>query len=122
MGPQSRHYQQLAIAVLAIASAALGFSFWTHDFDLDYPIDCDSIIQIYFWVRVASPPVAMVLFFAVLLSVGRLFSPNRLVTGADLAGGPLFWFHWEMSALSVLFLAEYIPALIMGLNPESSCL
>ena len=121
MSPQSRHYQQLAMAVLAMASAALGFSFWTHDFDLDYPANCDAVLQIYFWVRVASPPMAVVLFFAVLSSVGRLFAPNRLVNAADLIRGPFFWFYWEMSALSLLFLAEYIPALIIGIHPQSAC-
>ena len=119
MGPQTRHYQQLAIAILAIASAALGFSFWSHDFDLAFP-KCGSLdIQLWYWLRVVSPLVAALLFFALMVSVGNLFGHNRIVTAVDLVRGPLSWLYWEMAALTTLFISGYAPDLIIGLNSQA---
>ena len=55
MEPRTRDYQQMAIAVLAIATAALGFAIWAQDLDLAYPVKPDSGMMLLYGVRVATP-------------------------------------------------------------------
>lgn len=55
MGPRARDYQQMAIAILAVATAALGFAIWAQDFDFAYPAKTDSVMTFLYVVRMVAP-------------------------------------------------------------------
>ena len=63
MGPMTRDYQQMAVAILAIATAAFGFALWQQDFDLTYPRGRPVEVLLLYWVTVSAPFVAAIFYF-----------------------------------------------------------
>ena len=114
MGQPTQQYQQMAIALLAIATAALGFAIWTQDFDLTLPETDNLTIALFYWVQVATPLVAIVLYFAMLLSVSRILARTENVVGLDLVREPIFWLYWLMITLAIMFFAEFSSGLVMA--------
>lgn len=114
MGSRTRDYQQMAIAILAIATAALGFAIWTRDFDLTVPETGNLTVIFLYWVRLVGPLVAVVLYFATLLSVSRILAKDKNVVGADLVRQPVFWLYWLMTTLALMFLAGFLSDLIVA--------
>ena len=112
MGPRTRAYHQMAIAVLAIATAALGIALWAQDFDLTRPQSENRWIATLYWTQVASISVAILLYFATFASVARMLWQERNVTGRDLVRRPVVWLYFQMAALALLFLAGFLSDLI----------
>ena len=104
----------MAIALLAIATAALGLAIWTQDFDLTLPETDNLTIALFYWVQVATPLVAIVLYFAMLLSVSRILARTENVVGLDLVREPIFWLYWLMITLAIMFFAEFSSGLVMA--------
>ena len=104
----------MAIALLAIATAALGFAIWTQDFDLSAPKSNNLTIAFFYWVQVVAPLVAIVLYFAMMLSVSRILARTENVVGKDLVRQPIFWLYWLMITLAIMFLAGFSSDLVMA--------
>lgn len=120
MGQPTQQYQQMAIALLAIATAALGFAIWTQDFDLALPETDDLTIAFFYWVQVVAPLVAIVLYFAMLLSVSRILARTENVVGMDLVRQPIFWLYWLMITLAIMFLAGFSSDLVLAWDGSST--
>lgn len=112
MGPRTRAYHQMAIAVLAIATAALGIALWAQDFDLARPNSANQWIATLYWTQAASISVAILLYFATFTLVVRMLWQERNVTGRDLVRQPVVWLYFQMAALALLFLAGFLSDLI----------
>ena len=110
----------MAIALLAIATAALGFAIWTQDFDLALPETDDLTIAFFYWVQVVAPLVAIVLYFAMLLSVSRILARTENVVGMDLVRQPIFWLYWLMITLAIMFLAGFSSDLVLAWDGSST--
>ena len=116
MGPRTRDYQQMAIAILAIATAALGFAIWAQDLDLAYPVKPDSGMLLLYGVRVATPVIAIVFYFLTFITVGDILGRDHSVTGILVVRRPIVWLYLQMVTLSILFLSEYASELIMAVS------
>ena len=112
MQPGTRDYQQMAIALLAIATAALGLGIWAQDFDLTPP-DAENPWFIWlYWARVAGVGAAVSFYFVTLSAVLKILWQAHAVTGRDLVRYPLAGLYIQMIVLAFLFLSGYASDLI----------
>ena len=117
MGPMTRDYQQMAVAILAIATAALGFALWQQDFDLTYPWGRPVEVLLLYWVAVSAPFVAAIFYFLTFITAGELMSRPSGVTGLAVVRRPVVWLYCQMATLSILFFANYVSDLIVAVIP-----
>ena len=100
--PPDRH--QLAIAILAIATAAVGFGLFGFNLKID-PVSLaltgiPGATSILF-----SFVVLTLLVYAILvISISRLLLRDENPTGRDLVGGPFYWMSIEMLLLGVTYI------------------
>lgn len=116
MQPGTRDYQQMAIAVLAIATAALGLGLWAQDFDLTLPDAENSWFIRLYWARVAGVGAAVSFYFVTFAAVLKILWQDHAVTGYDLVRYPLAGLYIQMLILALLFLAEFFSGLIAVLD------
>ena len=116
MRPRTRDYQQMAIAILAIATAAIGIGLWAQSFDGSLPKSENPWLEVLYWVQVPSVFAATLLYFVTFASVARILGRNGNVTGKDLVQGPVVWLWMQMGFLALLFLAEFLSGLIAALG------
>ena len=106
MNPQSRGQEQ-AIAILAIATAVIGFGLFGGDFygDALSTAQGESLsathIRILRIAKVAFGIMVVAYYVSVFGSVRRILVRKDEVTGKDVADGPLAQLSWQ-----VLFLAQ----------------
>ena len=106
--PPDRH--QLAIAILAIATAAIGFGLFGGDLPVGELIREDRFAAGIQYLKLMLIAVVVVSYFAVAISVARILPEDR-VTGRQLAYGPMQWLVIEMAALAALYLILLIAEL-----------
>ena len=116
VGTRTRDYQQMAIAILAVATAALGFAIWSQDFDFAYPAMTDSVITLLYVVSVVTFLIAIGFYFLTFITVGNILSRDRNVTGILLVRRPIAWLYFQMVTLSIMFLSGYASDLIISAN------
>ena len=116
MESPTRDYQQMAIAILAIATAALGFALWTQDFDLAQPEPKNSWLLRLYWTQLAGIVVAVVCYFVTFAAVIKMLWQGHPVTGQDLVRYPLAGLYIQMVILALLFLTGYASDLIAAWN------
>ena len=98
----TREYQQMAVAILAIATAALGFGLWSQDFA---PPETGGTP-----LRYAQPAlgiIASIFYFCTFTTVGWILGRKGRVTGQDLVFLPMVWLYLQMFALALSFFAGY---------------
>ncbi len=110
----------MAIAILAVATAALGFALWQQDFDLTYPNQQPGGIVIAYWITVIAPFVAAIFYFLTFITVGEILSRESGVTGREIVLGPLVWLYWQMATLSIMFFANYWSGLIVAITASGA--
>lgn len=98
----TREYQQMAVAILAIATAALGFGLWGQDLA---PSEIGGAPLRY--ARRSLGLVATISYFGTFVSVGRILAQEGRITGQDLVTRPMAWLYLQMLALALLFFAGY---------------
>ena len=116
MGPMTRDYQQMAVAILAIGTAALGFALWQQDFDLTYPKGRTVEVLLLYWVIVSAPFVAAVFYFLTFITAGELIGRPSGVTGLEVVRRPVVSLYCQMATLSILFFAKYVSDLIVAVT------
>lgn len=116
MQPGTRDYQQMAIAVLAIATAALGLGLWTQDFDLTLPKSENAWFIRLYWARAAGIVAAVSFYFVTFAAVLKILWQDHAVTGRDLVRYPLAGLYIQMVILALIFLAEFFSGLIAALE------
>lgn len=119
MESRTRDYHQMAITILAIATAAIGIGLWASDFDWSLPPSRESRLVVLYWVRVSIVLAATCFYFATFVATTRLLVRDRNVTGEDLARGPLILLYLQMGHLAFLFLSGALYALIPDLDGSS---
>jgi hypothetical protein len=106
--PSSGH--QLAIAIVAIATAAIGFGLFGADIQIgvfEWTTGLVSSVQL---GRLFGLVATTVFYFLVVISVGRLL-PDGEITGRQLTDGPMQWFFLEMVSLGGLYIIDVIDQL-----------
>ena len=103
----------MAVAILAIATAAIGFGLFGSDVQFGELIRAPGLSRDIQWARLAGVAFATICYFVVLITVGRILS-NDKISGKELTNGPIVWFYMEMVSLAWL----YILSVIEGLGAE----
>lgn len=119
MESPTRDYQQMAIAILAIATAALGFALWAQDFDLTPPESENPWLVRLYWMQLAGIVIAVGCYFVTFTMVLKLLWQRHPVTGRDLVRYPLAWLYVQMVVLAFLFLTGHAPDLFAALGSDS---
>ena len=103
----TRDYQQMAVGILAIATAALGFGLWNQDFDLALLEAGSRWLNFLAFAQIIFGVIAAICYFGTFVMVGRILGQKGRVTGQDLLTRPMVWLYLQMFALVVLFLVGY---------------
>ena len=98
--------QNQALAILAIATAAIGFGLFGVDFDLQTPTAANPDTVLAFAARLAGILGALVYYSAVLWSAAKLLIREDKITGRELILGPVVAMGGEMASLTLIFLVE----------------
>ena len=99
--PPDRH--QLAIAILAIATAARGFGLFGTDVKLGIDLSDAGTTATLRWFRFGLVVVALVCYAGVMVTVGRILFREDNATGRELVLGPMRWMVLEMLSLALVF-------------------
>lgn len=101
---------QLSVAILAIATAAIGFGLFGGDIQFGELMQTPSLARDIQWARLAGIAFATVSYFLVLVTVGRML-PKDQISGKELTNGPFAWFYMEMVSLAWLYMLSVIEQL-----------
>ena len=107
--PPDRH--QLAVAILAIATAAIGFGLFGGDVSVGKFELVDGFTAGIQGAKLAMITTAIVCYFAGAISVIRVLREDQ-ITGERLVSGPMQWLVIEMVALAELYLVLLIAELL----------
>lgn len=110
----------MAIGILAIATAAMGFALWQQDFDLTYPSGHSAEIVIAYWVAIAAPFVAAIFYFLTFITVGEVLGRESGVTGLEVVRSSVVWLYLQMLTLSIMFFVNYLSELILAIASTGS--
>ena len=107
MNPHAPDRQQHVLAILAIATAAIGIALFGGGLKLT--VLGQELSGLFLWLTVAKSfaiLAAVYFYFSVFVSVIRITALERSVSGREVAGGPLLWLYWEMFFLALIFLSN----------------
>ena len=93
---------QLAVAILAIATAAIGFGIFGGDFALGELVQKPGLARQIQWAKLTGIVATTVFYFLVLITVGRML-PSHRISGRELLNGPIAWLYLEMVSLAGLY-------------------
>ena len=100
-----RHQQ--ALAILAIATAAIGVGLFGGGLKLAGPSEeLSGVVLALSIARSFALLAAIGTNFAVFTSVHHVLGIEGPVTGREIVGGPLLWLYWEMLSLALIFLVN----------------
>lgn len=123
MEQRIRDYQQMAIAILAIATAALGFALWTQDFDAALPKTGNWWVSYLHFVQIGSIIGALICYFVTFASVASIVGRRHHSIGGNLARQPIVLLYLQMMILAILFLAGFLSDLLeVGNAMPTECL
>ena len=112
MEQRIRDYQQMALAILAIATAALGFALWTQDFDAALPDTGNKWISYLHFVRIGCTIGALIFYFVTFASVAAIVGRRHDGASRNLARQPIVLLYLQMMILAALFLAGFLSDLL----------
>ena len=104
MGVKLSDRQNQALAILAIATAAIGFGLLGADWDLQSPGKQSTGIPLIYVMQLTAVLGAICYYFAVLWNTAKALGREDSVTGVELVLGPVLSMAGEMICLAWLFL------------------
>lgn len=104
MGVKLSDRQNQALAILAIATAAIGFGLLGADWELQSPDKQSAGISLIYVTQLTAVLGAIVSYFAVLWDTAKALRREDTVTGLELVHGPMLSMAGEMICLAGLFL------------------
>ena len=104
MSAQSRHFQSQAVAILAIATAVVGFGLFGTDFQSGSILWTGGLSGLLARAKLILATVAVGFYFAAMLSVRKIMRQRDEVTGAQIANGPLLLTFGETIDVGLIFL------------------
>ena len=99
-GRPGRH--QLAVGILAIATAAIGFGLFGSNLQIGQFGQIDNFASSIQNAKLAGIALTALFYFWLLLDVSRILLDDE-ITGSRLVFGPLQWLFMEMLSLAVLY-------------------
>ena len=104
MGAKLSDRQNQALAILAIATAAIGFGLFGADWELQAQGEQNKGISLIYVMQLVAILGAISYYFAVLWDAARILRQEDTVTGLELVQGPMLSMAGEMLCLAWLFL------------------
>ena len=99
--------QQHVLAILAVATAAIGVGLFGGGLKLIVTEKDLSGLLLFLTIAKSFAVLAAVgFYFSVFTSVIRITALERPVSGLEVASGPLLWLYWKMFFLALIFLAN----------------
>ncbi len=115
MPSKQPEWYQLAIAIMAVATAAIGFGLFGSGVEVGPWVSEPDFARGAQLGKVAGILASGVFYLLVLLSVAR-FLQDEHVTGRQLVFGPLQWLFMEMTSLGGLFFVGLLEELAGNLQ------
>ncbi len=106
MSPKLSDRQNQALAILAIATAAIGFGLFSFDWDWQIPTQGNPETGFALMAQTIGTFSALLYYFAVLWTTGKILLREDAVTGSELVYGPMLLLAVEMISLAWLFLVD----------------
>ena len=105
-------YHQLAVAILAIATAAIGFGLFGGGLSLgEFTFTTGfNLVRSFQVAKLAGAVSSATFYFLVVLDVAAIFQEGE-VSGERIRNGPMLWFFLEMVSLGGLFLVSILEEL-----------
>lgn len=103
MNRQTYHCQTLAVTILAIATAVIGFGLFGSDQLADIEFQGTSEMVMKAVLKLLLSLHALAQYGVLLLSVGGLLSQQITVTGRQVANGPLLQVALVMASVALIF-------------------
>ena len=103
MSAQSRHFQSQAVAILAIATAVIGFGLFGTDFQSGSILWTGGLSGTLARIKLISATVAVAWYVATMLSVRKIMRQRDEVTGSQIANGPLLLTFVETINVAMIF-------------------
>ena len=112
-------YHQLAVAILAIATAAIGFGLFGGALSVGEFISANgfNLVRSFQVAKLVGAVASVTFYFLVVVDVAAIFQKDE-VSGQRIRNGPMFWFFLEMVSLGGLFLVNVLEEL-SGSTPET---
>ncbi len=88
MEPKAPDRHQLAVAILAITTAAIGFGLFGSDLELGELTTASGLAREVQWAKLIGAAATTVFYFMVLITVGRMVS-NDKISRRQLTNGPI---------------------------------
>ena len=104
MSAQSRHFQSQAVAILAIATAVVGFGLFGTDFQSGSILWTGGLNGVIARIKLILAMAAVGFYFAAMLSVRKIMRQRDEVTGAQIANWPLSLTFAETIDVGLIFL------------------
>lgn len=108
MSGKSSDRQNQAVAILAIATAAIGFGLFGADLELQFPSARDLRLEIEFVAKFIGIIITSVAYLLVLLTTGIILERDDRVTGSELVKGPVAWMVFEVLGLGWIFVGNLL--------------
>ena len=103
-----KHRQNQALAILAIATAAIGFGLFGSDWQWRTLASNDPYAPLLYTVQSLGIVVPSIAYFLVLVTSGMILARDNRVSGLQLIQGPMIWLTIEMMGLGLLFLGNHL--------------
>lgn len=100
--------QNQALAILAIATAAIGFGIFGSDWEWRTLSSNDPYAPLLYTVQALGIVVPSIAYFLVLVTSGMILVRDDRVSGLELFQGPMIWLTVEMMGMGLLFLADHL--------------
>ena len=112
-------YHQLAVAILAIATAAIGFGLFGGGLSIGELTFTSgfNLVRSFQVAKLVGAASSATFYFLVVIDVAAVFRDGE-VSGERLRNGPMFWFFLEMVSLGGLFLVSVMEELSSS-TPET---
>ena len=107
---------QLAIVILAIATAAIGFGLFGGGVQLGELVEAPGLARQMQRLKLALTAFAALFYFLVLVTVSRMLSSDEIsgISGKELTNGPMTWLYMEMISLAGLHIFGVIEELTVN--------
>ena len=105
---QTMDRQNQALAILAIATAAIGFGLFGPDWELQIPTAKDPEVSFILIAQIFGIVITLFAYFLVLITSGRILARDDKVTGLELITGSMAWLVVEALGLGWIFLSNLL--------------
>ena len=104
MNAQSKHFQSLAVTILAIATAVTGFGLFGADFQAGEILSGTGLPSFLARAKLLCGALSLICHAILIGTVWKILVQDGDTTRRQVANGPLLWMALQMAAVSLVFI------------------